>query len=49
VPLTAFADESFQEDPVHGFYVLAAAVFPPPIHDEVRERPDWLSSCMAWT
>ncbi|MEV6607533.1 hypothetical protein [Kutzneria sp. NPDC051319] len=37
VALTAFADESFQEDPVHGFYVLAAAVFPPPIHDEVRE------------
>jgi hypothetical protein len=37
VPLTAFADESFQEDPVDGFYVLAAAVFPPPIHDEVRE------------
>ena len=35
--LTAFADESFQEDPVHGFYVLAAAVFPPAIHDEVRE------------
>jgi hypothetical protein len=37
VALTAFADESFQEDPVHGFYVLAAAVFPPAIHDEVRE------------
>jgi hypothetical protein len=37
VALTAFADESFQEDPVHGFYVLAAAVFPPVIHDEVRE------------
>jgi hypothetical protein len=36
VQLTAFADESFQEDPVHGFYVLAAAVFPPPIHEEVR-------------
>ncbi|GAA3434457.1 hypothetical protein BJ998_004710 [Kutzneria kofuensis] len=35
--LTAFADESFQEDPVHGFYVLAAAVFPPAIHDQVRE------------
>ncbi|MFB9610193.1 DUF3800 domain-containing protein [Kutzneria kofuensis] len=37
VVLTAFADESFQEDPVHGFYVLAAAVFPPAIHDQVRE------------
>ncbi|MFI9385195.1 hypothetical protein [Kutzneria sp. NPDC052558] len=37
VALTAFADESFQEDPVRGFYVLAAAVFPPAIHEEVRE------------
>jgi hypothetical protein len=37
VQLTAFVDESFQEDPVHGFYVLAAAVFPPAIHDQVRE------------
>uniref|UniRef100_UPI003F498BEB hypothetical protein n=1 Tax=Amycolatopsis sp. CA-082387 TaxID=3239918 RepID=UPI003F498BEB len=35
--LQAFADESFHEDDVDGFYVLAAAVLPVDRHDELRE------------
>jgi hypothetical protein len=33
----AFVDESFHESADGGFYVLAAAVFEPAAHDEVRE------------
>jgi hypothetical protein len=36
-PLSAFADESFHEHPDDGFYVLAAAIFDPTVHDDVRE------------
>ncbi|MGH3520069.1 MAG: hypothetical protein ACRDQ7_22320 [Haloechinothrix sp.] len=32
----AFVDESFQEAPIGGFYVLAAAVFDLPAHDPAR-------------
>lgn len=33
----AYGDESFHEDPLRGFYVLAAAVFEPHALDEARE------------
>ncbi|HWE91368.1 MAG TPA: DUF3800 domain-containing protein [Pseudonocardiaceae bacterium] len=35
-PLSAFADESFQEHPDDGFYILAAAIFEPSAHEDVR-------------
>ncbi len=34
---TAFADESFSEHPVDGFYVLAAVVLNPALCEEVRD------------
>ncbi|OLZ52072.1 hypothetical protein [Amycolatopsis keratiniphila] len=34
--ILAFGDESFKESDVDGFYVLAAAVFDPAVHDEAR-------------